>query len=176
MSDNPVIALIGPGAIGTTIAAVLHDAGRTPLLCGRTAHPELRLRHDEGETVVPGPVLTDPAVITRPVDLVFAPRSTSILPSITNKSLMQLAEDMGMKVERRPVPEEELLTFEEAGACGTAAVISPIERIDDVENGKSYVISKDGKPGPVCTKLYNKLRAIQYGDEPDTHGWVTIVE
>lgn len=104
------------------------------------------------------------------------PKSTSILPSITNKSLMQLAEDMGMKVERRPVPEEELLTFEEAGACGTAAVISPIERIDDVENGKSYVISKDGKPGPVCTKLYNKLRAIQYGDEPDTHGWVTIVE
>ena len=74
------------------------------------------------------------------------------------------------------LPEEELLTFEEAGACGTAAVISPIERIDDVENGKSYVIAKDGKPGPVCTKLYNKLRGIQYGDEPDTHGWVTIVE
>ncbi len=48
MSDNPVIALIGPGAIGTTIAAVLHDAGRTLLLCGRTAHPELRLRYDEG--------------------------------------------------------------------------------------------------------------------------------
>ena len=71
MSDNPVIALIGPGAIGTTIAAVLHDVGRTPLLCGRTAHPELRLRYDEGETVVPGPVLTDPAVITRPADLVF---------------------------------------------------------------------------------------------------------
>ena len=106
----------------------------------------------------------------------ITPLSTSILPSITNKSLMQLAEDMGMKVERRPVPEEELLTFEEAGACGTAAVISPIERIDDVENGKSYVIAKDGKPGPVCTKLYNKLRAIQYGDEPDAHGWVTVVE
>jgi branched-chain amino acid aminotransferase len=55
-------------------------------------------------------------------------------------------------------------------------VISPIERIDDPENGHSYVIAKDGKPGPVCTKLYNKLRGIQYGDEPDTHGWVTIVE
>lgn len=89
---------------------------------------------------------------------------------------MQLAEDMGMKVERRPVPEEELNLFEEAGACGTAAVISPIERIDDVETGKSYVISKDGKPGPISTKLYNRLRAIQYGDEPDVHGWVTIVE
>ena len=106
----------------------------------------------------------------------ITPKSTSILPSITNKSLMQLAEDMGIKVERRPIPEEELATFEEAGACGTAAVISPIERIDDLENGKSYVISKDGKPGPICTKLYNKLRGIQYGDEPDTHGWVTIVE
>ena len=106
----------------------------------------------------------------------ITPLSTSILPSITNKSLMQLAEDMGMKVERRPVPEEELSTFEEAGACGTAAVISPIQRIDDVENNKSYVFSKDGKSGPVCTKLYNKLRAIQYGDEPDAHGWVTIVE
>ncbi|WP_321479125.1 branched-chain amino acid aminotransferase [uncultured Bacteroides sp.] len=106
----------------------------------------------------------------------ITPRSTSILPSITNKSLMQLAEDMGLKVECRPVPEEELTTFEEAGACGTAAVISPIQRIDDLENKKSYVISKDGKPGPVCTKLYEKLKAIQYGDEPDTHGWVTIVE
>lgn len=77
MSDHPVIALIGPGAIGTTIAAVLHDAGRTPLLCGRTAHPELRLRYDEGETVVPGPVLTDPAVITRPADLVFVAVKTT---------------------------------------------------------------------------------------------------
>ena len=89
------------------------------------------------------------------------PKSTSILPSVTNKSLMQLAEDMGMKVERRQIPEEELATFEEAGACGTAAVISPIERIDDPETGKSYVFSKDGKPGPVSTKLFNKLIAIK---------------
>ena len=106
----------------------------------------------------------------------ITPKSSSILPSITNRSLMQLAEDMGMKVERRPIPEEELATFEEAGACGTAAVISPIERIDDLENKKSYVIAKDGKPGPISEKLYNKLRAIQYGDEPDTHNWVTIIE
>ena len=104
------------------------------------------------------------------------PLSTSILPSITNRSLQQIAKDMGMKVEIRPIPEEELTTFEEAGACGTAAVISPIERIDDLETGKSYVISKDGKPGPVCTKLYEHLRAIQYGDEPDTYGWVTVLD
>ena len=103
------------------------------------------------------------------------PKSSSILPSITNKSLMQLAEDMGMKVEQRQIPEEELATFEEAGACGTAAVISPIERIDDLENKKSYVISKDGKPGPVSTKLYHHLRGIQYGTEPDVHGWTKVV-
>lgn len=103
------------------------------------------------------------------------PKSTSILPSITNKSLMQLAEDLGMTVERRQIPEEELATFEEAGACGTAAVISPIGRIDDLETKQSFVFSEDGKPGPVCTKLYNKLRGIQYGTEPDIHNWTTVV-
>lgn len=103
------------------------------------------------------------------------PKSTSILPSITNKSLMQLAEDLGMKVERRQIPEEELATFEEAGACGTAAVISPISKIDDLEQKKSFVISKDGKPGPISTKLYNLLRGIQYGTEPDKHNWTRVV-
>ena len=106
----------------------------------------------------------------------ITPKSTSILPSITNKSLMQLAEDMGMTVEVRQIPEDEIGTFDEAGACGTAAVISPIARIDDLDENKSYIFSKDGKPGPICEKLYNKLRAIQYGDEPDTHKWITIVE
>ena len=89
---------------------------------------------------------------------------------------MTLAEDLGMTVERRHVPVEELATFEEAGACGTAAVISPIERIDDYDTKVSYVFSKDGAPGPVCTQLYHKLRDIQYGDEADTHGWITVVE
>lgn len=106
----------------------------------------------------------------------ITPQSSSILPSITNKSLMQLAEDMGMKVERRQVPEEELATFEEAGQVGTAAVISPILRVDDLDENKSYIISKDGNAGPISTKLYTKLRAIQEGDEPDTHGWVTVLE
>ena len=106
----------------------------------------------------------------------ITPESSSILPSITNRSLMQLAEDLGMKVERRQIPIEELETMEEAGACGTAAVISPIARIDDLEMNKSYVISKDGKPGPISKKLYDKLSAIQYGDEPDTHGWVTVID
>ena len=106
----------------------------------------------------------------------ITPESNSILPSITNRSLMILAEEIGLKVERRPVPIEELATFEEAGACGTAAVISPVSRIDDLDENKSYIFSRDGEPGPVSLKLYNKLRAIQYGDEEDKYGWITIVE
>ena len=106
----------------------------------------------------------------------ITPESKSILPSITNKSIFQLVQDMGMKAERRPILLEELETFEEAGACGTAAVISPIGQIDDVDTGKSYVFCKDGKPGVICEKIYTKLRAIQYGDEPDTYGWVTVIE
>ncbi|GBU07800.1 branched chain amino acid aminotransferase [Bacteroidales bacterium] len=105
----------------------------------------------------------------------ITPFSESILPSITNKSLMVLAEEMGLKVERRKVLVEELSTFEEAGACGTAAVISPVLRVDDLDKGTSYIISKDGKPGAICTKLYKKLQAIQLGDEADSHQWVTIV-
>ncbi len=106
----------------------------------------------------------------------ITPKSTSILPSVTNRSLQQLAKDMGLEVEVRPIPEDELETFDEAGACGTAAVISPIRKIDDLENNKSYVIAKDGKPGPISEKLYNHLRAIQVGLEPDIHGWNTIIE
>lgn len=106
----------------------------------------------------------------------ITPASNSILPSITNKSLQQLAEDIGLKVERRPIPVEELAALEEAAECGTAAVITPISQIDDLDENKSYIFSKDGKPGATCEKLYNKLKAIQCGDEPDPYGWVKIIE
>jgi len=102
------------------------------------------------------------------------PKSDSILPSITNMSLIDLAISIGMKAERRPVLLEELGTFDEVGACGTAAVISPIKRIVDDLTGKEYLYGKE--PGPVSLKLYNKLLAIQTGDEPDTYGWVTIID
>lgn len=104
------------------------------------------------------------------------PQSESILPSITNKSLIAIAEKMGMKTERRRIPVEELQEFEETGACGTAAVISPIAKIVDPEKNKIYEYCKDGKPGPVSLKLFNKLVGIQYGDEPDEFGWISIVE
>lgn len=106
----------------------------------------------------------------------ITPKSHSILPSITNKSLRVLAEDMGLEVEERRIAVDELDTFEEAGACGTAAVISPIGKIFDRDNEKEINFSKDGKPGEISTKLYKKLQAIQNGDEEDKFGWVTIVE
>ncbi|MDN4753212.1 branched-chain amino acid aminotransferase [Porphyromonadaceae bacterium W3.11] len=109
-------------------------------------------------------------------DKYITPDSTSILPSITNMSLCQIAEDLGMTVERRHVPVEELAEFEEAGACGTAAVISPIARIDDLDENKSYVYSENGEAGPKSTKLYETLRGIQYGELEDKHNWVMILD
>ncbi|MBQ7941539.1 MAG: branched-chain amino acid aminotransferase [Muribaculaceae bacterium] len=106
----------------------------------------------------------------------ITPKSGSILPSVTNMSLQQIAQDLGIAVECRPIPLEELAECQEAAECGTAAVATPISRIDDVEEGKSYIFSENNEPGEITTKLYNRLRAIQLGDEPDTHNWVTIVE
>lgn len=68
---HPRIAVVGPGAIGTTIAAALHEQGRTPLIAGRTAHPELRLDTDDGSVVVPGPVRTDAEGVLQKADIVF---------------------------------------------------------------------------------------------------------
>ncbi len=109
-------------------------------------------------------------------DKYITPASESILPSITNMSLKQLAKDLGLTVEARHIPVEELEEVDEAAACGTAAVASPIGEIDDLDTEKKYIIAKDGKPGPWTTKLYNALRAIQLGEAPDTHNWNTIVE
>ena len=106
----------------------------------------------------------------------ITPASESILPSVTNNSLMTLAEDMGIKVERRHIPVEELAEIQEAAACGTAAVASPVAEIHDLDLDVKYIVAKDGEPGPVTTSLYNRLRAIQLGEEPDTHGWNTIID
>lgn len=105
----------------------------------------------------------------------ITPESTSVLPSITNMSLRQLAEDLGLKVENRPVPVEEVPTFEEAGACGTAAVISPIGQIFDPKGEQTYTFGNGTEAGQWCVKLYETLRGIQYGDIEDTHGWVTMI-
>lgn len=109
-------------------------------------------------------------------DSYITPESSSILPSITNMSLIQIAESLGMKTERRQIPVAELAEFEETGACGTAAVISPIGKIIDPETNIIYEYGDPAVAGPKMMRLYKKLTAIQTGDEPDEFGWVSFVE
>ena len=104
----------------------------------------------------------------------LTPRSSAILPSITNDSLMTLAREMGMKVTRRKIRVEELADLQEAAACGTACVISPLTKVFDPDNNITY--SFGDKPGPVLTKLYHALQDIQYGRVEDKHGWCKIIE
>lgn len=102
------------------------------------------------------------------------PNSSSILESITNDSLAVIAADLGMKVERRNIPVEELAEFDEVGAVGTAAVITPVSSIT---YGKKEFRFGDGKTaGPVLTKLHDKLLGIQRGDEKDNHNWLYEVK
>jgi len=104
----------------------------------------------------------------------ITPKSGSILPSITNLSLRQLAKDMGMNVEERQIEVGELAEFDEVGACGTAAVISPIKRIYDADQDIEYLYGTE--PGKVSVQLYEKLRGIQYGIEPDPYHWTSVIE
>ncbi len=104
----------------------------------------------------------------------ITPKSPSILPSITNMSLRQLASDMGLSVEERQVPVSELSEFSECGACGTAAVISPIGIVFDMQTGEKFEFGET--PGEVTMALYNKLRGIQYGTEEDKYNWCLVIE
>lgn len=97
------------------------------------------------------------------------PDSPSILPSITNMTLQQLAKDRGIPVERRPVEFAELPDFDEIGACGTAVVLTPVNRI--VRNDTEIRVGPEEGCGPVLEGLYHQVRAIQCGETEDPHGW-----
>lgn len=103
---------------------------------------------------------------------IVTPKSDSILPSITRRSIMYLAENvLGMKVEQRKVALEEVKDFAECGLCGTAAVISPVGKI--VDHGKEILIpSGMDKMGEVTQKLYDTLRGIQLGEIEAPEGWI----
>lgn len=99
------------------------------------------------------------------------PQSDSILPSITRRSLVQVARDyLDMTVEERPVKLAEIDSFAECGLCGTAAVISPVGSIDD--HGRLYTFAGYG---PVTQKLRQTLLGIQMGEVPAPEGWLTEI-
>lgn len=110
----------------------------------------------------------------------ITPKSDSILPSITNMSLETVAAHLGMTVERRPVPVEELPTFDEVGECGTAVVITPVHRLADrpfMESDEETVYTYgDGLCGEKSLRLYNCITGIQYGDTEDIFGWNVFVD
>lgn len=106
---------------------------------------------------------------------VITPKSNSILPSITRRSLMQIAEDLGYKTEQRPVKLAELSEFAECGLCGTAAVICPVGKV--VDHGKEIAFpSGMQEMGPVLTKLYKTLRGMQLCNIEAPKGWVRVIK
>lgn len=100
----------------------------------------------------------------------ITPKSDSILPSITNKSLMTIAEDMGMEVEKRPIEISEISNFDAIGACGTAVVITPVSEIHHQD--KIYKIG-DGTVHPKLLSLYDRIISIQKGKTEDKFNWCT---
>lgn len=104
----------------------------------------------------------------------ITPESKSILQSITNDSLFIIAENIGMKTERRPIEISEISEFDEIGACGTAAVVTPVTLIH--YEGKDYRFGNDETAGPMITKLYKNLTGIQYGEIEDKFGWLLEVK
>lgn len=100
-------------------------------------------------------------------------KSDSVLPSITNLSLQQLAQDLGHAVEVRTVPYEELKAFAEVGACGTAVVVTPVCEIH--RNGEVIEIGSKTECGPNLRKLHDAVQDIQFGRAPDTHAWCHVI-
>jgi len=101
------------------------------------------------------------------------PSSSSILQSVTNESLQTLAVEIGLKVVKEPIALDSLEQFSEVGACGTAAVITPIHAVHYGE--RIFRFGEKEKAGETLTRLYKNLQAIQYGDDPDKHGWLVEV-
>ncbi len=101
------------------------------------------------------------------------PNSKSILPSITNNSLQVLAKEIGLTVIKENIAVDSLDQFKEVGACGTAAVITPIYSVTYKE--KVFTWGSPDKAGETLTKLYNMLQGIQYGEREDKYGWLVKV-
>ena len=104
------------------------------------------------------------------------PKSDSILPSITRRSLIYVAQHyLGLEAEEREIPFEEVKDFAECGLCGTAAVISPVGKI--VDHGKEICFpSGITEMGPVTKKLYETLTGIQMGRIEAPEGWLQVIE
>ena len=107
---------------------------------------------------------------------VVTPKSSTILPSITRRSLMYVAEHyLGLKAEERVIPFEEVKDFKECALCGTAAVLSPVGKI--VDHGDEILLpSGMEKMGEITQKLYDTLTGIQMGKIEAPEGWIKVIQ
>ncbi len=162
-----------PHGVGNIKAAGNYAAGMMGDLEGKAMNFPICLYLDSAEHKYVDEFGTSNFLAISRKDAYVTPDSTSILPSVTNKSLQQIAIDFGMKVERRKVPIEELAELSEVGACGTAVVITPIFSVQ--YGSRLFTFGKEDEAGPTLTRLYTEIQKIQYGEIPDRHGWMHVV-
>jgi branched-chain amino acid aminotransferase len=179
---SPVNALLiedfdraAPRGVGSVKVAGNYAADLLPNMISKSKGFPIGLYLDaETQTVVEEFSTSNFVGIDSKANKYITPKSPSVLPSITNKSLMQIAKDEGMTVEERPVRLEELESFDEVLAVGTAVVVTPvgsITRLSTDSEVTQYQFGAKDEIGPVTRRLYDRVRAIQNGEEEDKYGW-----
>ena len=147
-------------------------------------HPTMEAhRHGYAENIYLDPATRTYIEETGGANLIFVdkegtiivPKSDSILPSVTRRSLIEVAKRLGYKVVERPVKLAELKDMAEGALCGTAAVLAPIGMVN-TPDGDIYFPSGMEKMGPVCTKLRETLTGIQMGEIEGPEGWVVKID
>ncbi len=178
---EPVSAVVVPGydraapqGVGQVKVAGNYAADMEPNKLAKKMGYPINLYLDANEHRYIEEFGTSNFIAITPDGAYVTPDSASILPSITNKTLMTLAGEKGLRLERRPVLFDEIPGFAEVAACGTAVVITPVNRI--VNGDRVIEVGPREGCGPVFLDLYNQVRAIQQGETEDRWGWTTLVE
>jgi branched-chain amino acid aminotransferase len=174
---NPVEALVmrgydraAPNGTGRAKTAGNYAASLLPGLIGKKKGFPIILFADPKEGKYVDEFGTSNFIGITPDGTYKTPESGSILQSITNESLQTLASGMGLRIECGPIALDSLAQFSEVGACGTAAVITPIHAVHDGDRVTRFGAAD--KAGETLTTLYKQLQGIQYGEVADAHGWL----
>lgn len=177
---HPVEALVmldydraAPKGTGRAKTAGNYAASLLPGLIGKDKGFPIILFADPKENKYVDEFGTSNFIGITPAGEYKTPVSSSTLESITNESLQELAADLGLKIVREPIALDSLDQFAEVGACGTAAVITPIHAVHYGE--RVFRFGDKDKAGGTLTRLYQTLQGIQYGEITDKHGWLYAV-
>jgi 2-dehydropantoate 2-reductase len=181
VTSAPTVAIVGPGAIGTTVAAALHEVGRTPLLCGRTARDRLELQDADGRVVVPGPVLTDPAGVSVPVDIVFlAVKATQIDAAAPWLATLCHPETI-VCVLQNGVEQEAMVSSHVAGATVVPSVVwFPSQADPDGSvwlRGAARLTVPDNASGRIVRDALNDTRVtVELAADFTTEAWRKLLQ